>query len=82
MEHVYTMIGYRPNGKPLIEPVKSTDHAREVAGANGVTRYFLIPECQGHDHLGYLLRDGEYKKVWLAEMLQTLCPKTLRVVGR
>ena len=82
MEYEYTMVGYKPK-RQVIEPVESTDRAREIAAANGVDRFFLIPERQGKDHLGYMLcENGEYDKVWLAEVLQTLCPNTLRVVGR
>jgi hypothetical protein len=82
MDKAYTMVGYGPKGH-VIEPVESTNWAKELGKANGIDRFFLIPERQRNDHLGYILRENdEYEKVWLAEMLQTLCPNTLRVVGR
>lgn len=82
MEKAYTMVGYGPKGH-VIEPVESTIHAREIGEANGVERFFLTPERQGNDHLGYMVHEnGEYEKVWLADVLQTLCPNTLQVVGR
>ena len=54
MEYEYTMVGYKPQGhvipkEHIIEPVQSTDQAREIAAAHGVDRFFLIPERHGNE---------------------------------
>lgn len=81
MEKAYTMVGYGAGSRHIIEPVESTKHAERIRDERGVTRYFLIPEIPDRDHLAYLLLESGWEKVKLAEMLQTLCPKTLQVVG-
>ena len=78
----YTMVGYPAGGGTFVERPVSTEQARELAVANDLDRYFLVPESKSGDHRGYVrLESGEYKHVPLGKVLQTIAPETLQYTG-
>ena len=65
-KHYIGMVGYTDEGKTFMwHADMDTKDARDIAGDNDLSEYWLVPKGKPFDHLGYIrVAPGRYKKTF------------------